>query len=66
MSNKKIYYRATSIIFLIIAAGHLLRVVKGWEAIIGGVAIPMWFSWGAVALAGYLAYRGHKLASKFM
>jgi hypothetical protein len=35
---------------------HALRLLLGWEAVIGGWSVPTWFSWVALALAGYLAY----------
>lgn len=38
------------------ASSHLLRAVYVWEAVIAGVAMPVWFSWGAVAVTGYLSY----------
>ena len=62
--NKKSYYKLVSSIFLIVGLLHLLRVLKGWEAVIGGVIIPIWFSWVAVALTFYLAFRGLSFASK--
>lgn len=52
------YYRVTATLFLIIAVLHLLRVVYGWEAVLGGVVIPMYVSYVAIVVAGYLAYRG--------
>ncbi|HEU0085455.1 MAG TPA: hypothetical protein VFQ59_00655 [Candidatus Paceibacterota bacterium] len=56
--NKKTYYYTVSVIFSIIALLHLLRALYGWETEVAGVIIPIWFSWVAVALAGYLAFRG--------
>jgi len=35
--------------------------VNGWPADIGGFVVPMWLSWVAVPLAGYLAYHGLKI-----
>ena len=55
---------AASIIFAVIAVGHALRAVYEWEAMVGGVAIPVWFSWVAVVIAGYLAVRGWQFAQK--
>ncbi|MDP2735671.1 MAG: hypothetical protein Q8P12_05700 [bacterium] len=45
-------------IFLIVGVVHLLRIVFQWEAAIGGWQVPMWASWLAVAIAGFLAYQG--------
>ena len=59
--NNKEYYRIASLAFFIIAIGHATRAVYGWDAVIAGVAIPIWCSWVAVALAGYLAFRGFSM-----
>jgi hypothetical protein len=37
---------------------HLLRIVLGWEAVVGGWSIPMWFSWVAMIVTVVLAYHG--------
>jgi len=60
--DKKVYYKTVSTIFLIIGILHLLRIFQGWEAVIGGVVIPLWASWAAVIIAGYLSYRGFSLS----
>lgn len=56
--NNKMYYRVTASVFAIIALLHAARAVLGWEAIIDGAAIPIWVSYAAVLIAGYLAFRG--------
>jgi hypothetical protein len=61
MDNKN-YARFTAVIFTIIAVLHGLRLVLGWEAVIGGFVVPMWLSAVAVLIAGCLAYYGYKLA----
>jgi len=43
--------------FVIIGIFHLARVFNGWKAVIGGITIPMWFSWLIVFAAFYLAYQ---------
>ena len=62
--SKKAYYLSVSVIFAIIAVLHLARALYGWEAVIGGVSIPVWVSWAAVVIAGYLAVRGWQFAHK--
>lgn len=62
--KKKTYYTIASVLFAVIAVGHALRALYEWEAVVGGVGIPVWFSWVAVALAGYLAVRGFQFAKK--
>jgi len=58
--SQKSYYSTTGAIFLIITALHLLRVLNGWEVSISTFIVPMWISWVAVVLAGYLSYQGLK------
>ncbi|MAF36611.1 hypothetical protein CL622_05845 [archaeon] len=43
---------------LILFAGllHLTRSVAGWSLVVGGYAVPMWISWLAVIITGYLSY----------
>lgn len=43
---------------------HLLRLLFGWDANIGGWAAPTWVSWVALPVAGDLAYEGRKPSSK--
>jgi len=48
-------------VFLLIALGHLLRVVLGATFVVEGFAVPMWVSGLAVAVMGYLAFAGFRL-----
>ncbi|MEX0930153.1 MAG: hypothetical protein WDZ79_00580 [Candidatus Paceibacterota bacterium] len=59
---QKIYYYTVSVIFFIITVLHLARIVYSWEAVIGGAVIPLWVSWAAVVIAGYLCIRGWMFA----
>ena len=59
--NQNAYAIATGIIFFLIAFLHLLRLVYGWEAAIGGWSVPQWVSVVALVIAGYLAYEGFRL-----
>lgn len=58
----KTYVTVSGLIFLAIAVLHALRLYYGWDAVIGGVAIPLWASWVAVIVAGALAYSAFQLA----
>ena len=42
-------------LFVLIAIAHLLRLFNGWEVIVGGFVIPVWFSWLGLIIAGGLA-----------
>lgn len=57
----KTYFAAVSVVFLVVASLHLLRVIFGWSAQIGGWDAPMWLSWLALIFAGTLAYQGLRL-----
>lgn len=60
LPSKKAKYHITNlaaVCFAIIGVFHLVRVFKGWEAVIGGVSIPLWASSIAVLVASYLAYQ---------
>jgi hypothetical protein len=52
------------VVFLLIALGHLLRVVFSVSFVVYGVSVPMWASGIAVVIMGYLAYEAFRLARK--
>jgi hypothetical protein len=56
--NRKTYMTVTAVLFLVVAAAHLLRIILGWRVEIGGLGIPFWVSWLAVFAAGGLACFG--------
>ena len=60
--DKKTYYTLASFIFGVIAILHVARVLYGWEAQIGDIVIPMWASYAAILIAGYLSVRGWQFA----
>lgn len=62
--GSSLYFKITGTLFLLIGLLHLLRIFYGWEAVIGGVAIPSWASWTALAFAGLLSYSGLRLISR--
>ena len=43
-------------IFTIVAVVHLLRIILGWEVVVGGTVIPMWASYLGLIVAGGLAF----------
>ena len=49
-------------LFSLIAFGHLLRIVFGWEAVFNGQPVPMWPSWLALLLGGFLGIQGLRLS----
>ena len=52
-----------SVIFGVVGFLHLLRSIFGWEAVIGNFNVPLYFSYIAVVVAGYLSFSMYK-ASK--
>jgi len=56
----KAFYSTVGAVFFLIFILHLARIIFGWDAVIGGVAIPMWVSWIAAAVAAFLLYQGYK------
>lgn len=62
--SQKTFSLLTGVIFLLIFILHLLRIIRGWDAVIGGLVMSMWLSWVAIIIAGYLAYQGFKLGNK--
>ena len=61
---QKTFLLTAGVVFLLIALGHLLRVVLGATFIVKDVAVPIWASAVAVVIAGYLAFQGFRLSSK--
>ena len=59
--NQKTFTLTAGVIFSLVAVLHALRLLLGWDAVIGGWTVPMWFSWLALALAGYLAFTAFKI-----
>ena len=58
--DQRTYNTVTAALFLVIAVLHLLRIVFGWSAQIGDVAIPQWVSWLALIVSGALAWSGFR------
>ncbi len=63
MTHKN-FLTTTGIIFLVIALIHLLRIIMGWDVVIGDLEVPMWISWIALLVTGYLGYQGFALGKK--
>jgi hypothetical protein len=52
------FSRLAGTIFAIIALLQLLRALTGFEIGVGGEIMPVWPSWIAAIVAGFLAYLG--------
>ena len=62
--SQRTFLLTVAAFFSLIGLLHLLRLVFGWEANIGGLIVPMWASWVAILVAGYLAYEGLRLGKR--
>ena len=58
----KTYATTSGVIFALVAALHLLRVVTQSAFIVGGWSMPYWVSLIAAAVAGFLSYSGLRSA----
>jgi len=59
-NNKDKMLKISAIIFSLISVGHLLRLVFGLEAAIGGFNIPKYLSILALIIFGFLSYFSFK------
>jgi hypothetical protein len=62
--SQRTFSLIAGVVFGLIALGHVLRIVFGWSFTIQDFSVPMWASWIAVVIVGYLAYEGFRLARK--
>ena len=55
--ERKNLFLLSAVVFGIVSLTHLLRIVMDWSIIVNGLnAVPMWLSWFAFVLTGYLSY----------
>jgi len=57
----KLYVAISAIIFALVAIGHIVRLVQGWDVQIGGMGIAMSVSWVALVVSAVLAVWGGTL-----
>ena len=62
--NQQTFLAVSGIIFGMIVLMHLARILGGWPAHIGTFEAPMWLSWVAVAVAGYLSFSAFRLKGR--
>lgn len=60
--KQETYIKATGLIFSVITVLHVLRLIFGWDAVLGGWQVPVWLSFIAAALGGFLAYSAFKFS----
>jgi len=62
--DQKTFTIVAGAIFAVVALLHVLRILMGWPAVLGGWEVPMWVSWIALVVAGGLSYFGLSLATR--
>ena len=62
--SEKTFTRVAAVVFSLVALLHLARLILGWDAVIGGWRVPMWFSWVALGLSGLLASTAIRLSRR--
>ena len=62
--SQKTFSRVAGVFFSLVALGHVLRIAFGASVVVEGFSIPMWASWIALVVTGFLAYEGFQGARK--
>jgi len=62
--DTKSYIKVTKVIFFVVGAIHLLRLILGWTLVVNGMVVPMWASIVGVIVAWFISYSGYKLIHK--
>ena len=62
--DQKTFTIVAGAIFALVALLHVLRILMGWPAVIGGWNVPMWVSWIGLVVAGGLSYFGLSLGMR--
>lgn len=60
--SQRTFSLVAGVVFGLVALAHVLRILLGWSIVIQDLSVPMWASWIAVIVMGYLAYEGFRLA----
>ena len=57
----KFYVAISAIIFALVAIGHVVRIVQGWQVQLGDMGVAMSVSWVALVVSAALAVWGAML-----
>ncbi len=57
----KLYLAISALILALVALGHIVRLVQGWQVQVGTNDVPMLLSWLGLAVAAILAIWGAML-----
>jgi len=58
--KKQPYISTVAVVFLVVAILHALRLIYGWEGVIGGWEVPFSLSWVVVVFTAYLSWQGFR------
>lgn len=59
--NTRSYAITSSVIFLLVALLHVLRLIQQWDIVIGTWHMPIWTSIMAAIVTGFLSFQGFRL-----
>jgi hypothetical protein len=62
--TSKSFGMVAGLIFLVIAVAHVFRVIFHFEVVLAGYSVPLWVSWVAIPVFGFLAWSGLGLSRK--
>jgi len=62
--SQRTFSLIASVVFGLIALGHVLRIVFNLSFVVQDISVPMWASGVAIVILGSLAYQGFRLARK--
>jgi hypothetical protein len=60
----KSYIAISAIIFALVAIGHVVRIVQGWQVQLGDIGVAMSVSWIALVVSAALAVWGGMLVRR--
>ena len=60
----KNYLFISAVIFAVVAALHLIRIITDTAVVFGNWSVPMWLSWAGFFVAGALSFVGLSLLRK--
>jgi len=62
--EKQTFFLVAGIFFSLASLLHLLRILYSLSVIVGTVEIPLWFSYIAVILLGFLSFWAFKFSKR--
>jgi len=62
--SQRVYFIICGVMFFVVAAAHLTRMLIGWEIEIAGWVAPHWISLPGTIVPGVLSAWGFVLASR--